>query len=212
MGCDTDHIERAVAVSISEIPSWAVIPLAAWVVAVASCFGGVVEAVLVQRLWPPVFHVGHVVLREECSTSLEDRTRVEVGRVYATSQGKFRAVSRNEIVFRENFWRPFEWHTPFPIKGRVAWPDETAKAIGSLEGRIPLASTVFMGSLLTLVTTISVAGMFALPKVGGRLGVLAAAAFFWLFVVGTYLVSLRIELPRIRGVAQEICERMSPVQ
>jgi hypothetical protein len=180
--------------------------------AVVSCFGGVVEVVLVQRLWPPVFHVGHVVLREECSISLEDRTRVEVGRVYATSRGKFRAVGRNEIVFRENFWRPFEWHTPFPIKGRVTWANGAARAIGSLEGRIPLASTVFMGSLLTFATTISVAGMFGLPKVGGRLGVLAAAAIFWLFVAGMYLVSLRIELPRIHGLAQEICERLSPVQ
>ena len=81
-----------------------------------------------------------------------------------------------------------------------------------MEGRVPLGSTVFMWSLLTFVTTISVAGMFGLPKVEGRLGVLAAAAFFWLFVAGTYLVSLRIELPRIRGVAREICERLSPVQ
>jgi hypothetical protein len=201
-----------VAVSISELPSWAVIPLFAWVVVVVSCVGGFVEAILMQRLWPPVFYVGHVVLHEECSISLEDRTRVEVGRVYATSRGKFRAASRNEIVFRENFWRPFEWHTPFPIKGRVTWADETARAIGSLEGRIPVASTVLMGSLLIFATTISVAGMFGLPRVAGRLGVLAAAAFFWSFVAGMYLVSLRIELPRIRGLAQEICERLSPVQ
>jgi hypothetical protein len=200
-------------VSISELPSWAAIPLSAWVAAVVSWFGGVVEAILVQRLWPPVFHVGHVVLREECSISLEDRTRVEVGRVYATSRGKFRVASRNEIVFCENFWRRFgQWHTPFPIKGRVTWADGTNEATGSLEGRIPLGSTVFMGSVLTFVTSICVAGMFRLPKVGGRLGILGAAAFFWLFVGGMYLVSLRIELPRIRRLTQEIRERLSPVQ
>ena len=198
--------------SLSELPSWPVIPLSAWVVVVISCVGGFVETILMQRLWPPVFHVGHVVLREECSISLEDRTRVEVGRVYVTSRGKFRAASGNEIVFRENLWRPFEWHTPFPIKGRVTWADETARAIGSVEGRIPVASTVLMGSLLIFATAISVAGMFGLPKVAGRLGVLAAAALFWSFVAGVYFVSLRIELPRIRGVAREICERQSPVQ
>ena len=198
--------------SLSELPSWPVIPLFAWVLVVISCVGGFVETILMQRLWPPVFHVGHVVLREECSISLEDRTRVEVGRVYVTSRGKFRAASGNEIVFRENFWRPFEWHTPFPIKGRVTWADETPRATGSVEGRIPVASTVLVGSLLIFATAISVAGMFGLPKVAGRLGVLAAAALFWSFVAGVYFVSLRIELPRIRGVAQEICQRLSPVQ
>jgi len=81
-----------------------------------------------------------------------------------------------------------------------------------LEGRIPLGSTVFMGSLLTFVTAVFVAGMFGVPQGAGRLGVLAAAAFFWLFVAGMYLVSVRIELPRIRGVAREICAPPSPVR
>jgi len=200
---------------VSDVPPWATILLFAWAgVTVASWFGGIVEAMLALRLWPPVFRVGHVVLREPYSISPEDRTRLVVGQVYATSRGKFRLTSRNEIVFCESFWGRFgQWHTPFPIKGRVTWAADLGETSGSLEGRIPLASTVFVGSILAFVTAVCAAGMFGmfeLTAVGGRLGILATAAFFWVFLTGMYLISVRIELPRIRGVAQEIRERLSP--
>src|SRR5262249_31363864 len=133
---------------------------------------------------------------------------LDAGRIHTTPRGKFRIVSDREIVFCERLWQPRFWHTPFVIKGRVTWPEGTPD-VGILEGRIFLASTVFFASLLTFATAISVAGAVWAPTVGARFAFLAITPICWGLAAGMYLLSLRVELPRIRAVAQEMRQQLS---
>jgi hypothetical protein len=199
------------AVNTLDLPLWTAIPLVAWGLAIASLFGGVVEFVLVQCLRPAVFRIGRVVLKEPCSVP-RNASSLDTGRVYATPGGKFRVVSDREVVFCDRFWKPLgSWHTPFAIKGRVTWPEGTPD-LGSLEGRIPISPTLFFASLLTFITAISVSGAVWAPTLSARFAFLAMAPICWGFAAGMYLVSLRIELPRIRAVAREMHEQLSRVE
>ena len=194
-----------------DLPLWTVVPLVAWGLAIASCLGGLVEYVLVQSLQPAVFRIGRVVLNEPYSVP-SNAGSLDMGRVHTTPGGKFRIVSDREIVFCERLWKPVRfWYTPFSIKGRVTWSEGTPD-VGTLEGRIPLASTLFFGSLLTFVTAISVAGAVWAPTLPARFTFLAIAPICWALAAGMYVVSLRIELPRIRGVAQEMRQQLSRVE
>jgi hypothetical protein len=202
--------EALAAWGVPDLPLWTVVPLVAWGLAIASCIGGVVELVLVQSLRPAVFRIGRVVLQEPYSVP-RNAGSFDTGRVYTTPRGKFRIVSDREIVFSERLWKPVRfWYTPFPIKGRVTWSEGTPD-VGTLEGRIPLASTLFFASLLTFVTAISVAGAVWAPTLPARFAFLAVAPICWGLAAGMYLVSLRIELPRIRAVAQEMRQQLSRV-
>jgi len=198
-------------VNTQDLPLWTAIPLVAWGLALASLFGGVVELVLVQSLRPAVFRTGRVVLKEPYSVPRNARS-LDTGRIYATPGGKFRVVSDREVVFCDRFWKPLgSLHTPFAIKGRVTW-SEGAPDVGTLEGRIPLASTFFFASLLTFVTAISVAGAVWAPTLPARFAFLAIAPICWGLAAGMYLVSLRIELPRIRAVGQEMHQQLSRIE
>jgi len=191
-------------------PLWATIPLMGWGIAVASWFGGIVEIVLTQRLWPAAFRVGYIVLRKPFAP-LEGAS-METDRVHITPGGKFRFVNHREVVCCSKFWREFgQWYTPFPIKGRITWSEGTSE-VGSLEGRIPIGPMVFMGGVLVFATSISIFGVVAGPTLGQRLGALAMGGAFWGFAAGMYLLSLRIEMPRIFAVAQEVREQLSSVK
>jgi hypothetical protein len=188
-----------------------VLPLVAWGLAIAAVLGGVVELVLVQRLQPAVFRIGRVVLQEPYPVP-RNAGSLDNGRVHTTPGGKFRIVSDREIVFCERLWKPVPfWYTPFAIKGRITWPEGTPD-VGTLEGRIFLASTVFFVGLLAFVTAISIAGAVWAPTVAARFAFLALAPICWGLAAGMYLVSLRIELPRIRAVAQEMRQQLSRVE
>jgi hypothetical protein len=178
----------------------AAIFIAAWFVCVASWFAGIVEFILMYALRPSVFRIGRIVLCESLPFTLR-RNRFETDRVYPTPKGKFRFINDHELIFSSKFQLfAFKLHTPFPIKGRLNWATVPTR----LEGRIPIATALFMLAWLVGWTTGGVMVSLGQAHPPSLLGGIAFTALGWAFAVGMYFVSLPIELRRARAITQEI--------
>lgn len=178
----------------------AAIFVAASSVGVASWFASVIEFILTYALRPSVFRIGRIVLCESLPFTPR-RSRFEIDRVYQTSQGKFRFINDHELIFSSTFQIfPFKLHTPFPIKGRLSWATVPTR----LEGRIPLATTLFILACLVGWTTGSMMVALDPAHPPSLFEGLAFTAIGWAFAAGMYFVSLPIERRRARAIAQEI--------
>lgn len=155
------------------------------------------EFALLNRLRPSAFRWGRLVLKE--SRFFPVRTSaMEPGRVYTTAIGQFKFLSSRECLFCPKFEVfALRVHTPFPIKGRIRW----GNGIATVEGRVPLGATVFLGAWLIGWTT----GLrFGATEPGVALASLAFVALGWLSAGALYFGSLWVELRRARKIVDEI--------
>jgi hypothetical protein len=146
-------------------------------------------------LRPSVFRIGRVVLCESLPFT-PHRNQFEIDHVYPTSKGKFRFINDHELIFSSKF----QLRTPFPIKGRLSWATVPTR----LEGRIPLATTLFIGACLVGWTAGSMTVALDPAHPPSLFEGLAFTALGWAFAAGIYFVSLPIERRRARAIAQEI--------
>lgn len=155
------------------------------------------------RLKPSVFKHGKLLLKESLSIPIEGRP-VDTTRVYKTRNGKFKFLNRRECLFCPKFVVfALYVHTPFPVKGRVLWKN----GLATVEGRIPLGSTVFFGAWLAGWT----AGGLMLPgSESGSIPVaLGVVVLGWLFAGVGYFFSVSIERRRAHRIVDDIREHVT---
>jgi len=171
---------------------------AAGFVSMASLLYGLYEFALLHRLRPSAFKWGRLALKESSSLPV-DTSGIEPGRVYKTRIGQFRFLKPPECLFCPKFEIfTLRVHTPFPVKGRIRWRN----GVATIEGRIPLGSTVFVGAWLVGLTAASLrVGPTGSEVALASLGFLALG---WLSAGALYFGSLRIELHRARKIIDEI--------
>jgi hypothetical protein len=157
-----------------------------------------VEIIAIGSFFEWSYHLGLVVMRYKIDLKLplnydEDKLEFETARV------KF--LSPTKILFRSKIIMfNMRMNTPFPIKGIIFEKDgETI-----VEGRIPLGTTIFMGSIFFMV----VGGWFIGSLMSGSIGI-----FFGALALGTvfYFIgkwSLSLEISRARAIVDELCLKL----
>lgn len=167
-------------------------------VSIASLLYFLYECASLYRLRPSAFRWGRLVLKESFPFPLHTSV-IEPGRVYKARIGQFRFLNSRECLFCPKFAIfPLRVHTPFPVKGRIRWSNGGA----TIEGRIPLGSTVFVGAWLVGLTAGSL--RFGGAEPGVALAFPGFIALGWLSAGGLYFGSLWIELRRARRIVDEI--------
>jgi len=171
--------------------------IGAWLVAVISWFYSIYEFVSMHR-FPSTFILGRLVLKESAPFPIE-RAPIDTARVYKTRIGKFKFLNPRECLFCLKFQIfALRIQTPFPIKGRIRLDN----GVATIEGRIPLGTTIFLGAWLVGWTVGGL--MFAVLAPGIAVESLSFTAVGWLIWGATSFWSFRIELGRARRIVDEI--------
>lgn len=170
----------------------------AWLVALISWFYSLYEFVSMHRFRASTFTRGRLVFQESAPFPIE-RTTIDTGRVYKTRIGKFQFLNPRECLFCLKFQIfSLRIQTPFPIKGRIRLDN----GVATIEGRIPLGTTIFLGAWLVGWTVGGL--MFAVMDPAVAVESFGFTAVGWLFAGAIYFVSLPIELGRARRIVEEI--------
>jgi len=144
--------------------------------------------------YPIVYKNGFRVFNE--NEAIPSPTSDKIGKTIVTDGGKFKIISNELCLFRINFpFFTFRIHTPFPIKGTISWKN----GIASVEGRIPVFSSVFFLAWLTGCTAAGTLGMESEGLSGITFLLLG-----WVFASAIYLFSVPLEIRRAREIINEI--------
>jgi hypothetical protein len=162
------------------------------------------EFVAVRRFTYSFFGFGKLVYVESDDIPLPVEI-IYLQQVIKTENGKFRLVNEKECLFFEKLklW-PFRFPTPFPLKGKIRWRN----GIAEIEGRIPLGTSVFLGSWFIIWT----AGAFmvlASDPAAFFSGVIGIFIFGWLVAGGLYFLSIPYEIRRAKSIVAELKEYLT---
>jgi len=162
------------------------------------------EFIAVRRFTYSFFGFGKLVYVESDDIPLPVEI-IYLQQVIKTENGKFRLVNEKECLFFEKLklW-PFRFPTPFPLKGKIRW----SNGIAEIEGRIPLGTSVFLGSWFIIWT----AGAFmvlASDPAAFFSGVIGIFIFGWLVAGGIYFLSIPYEIRRAKSIVAELKEYLT---
>ena len=175
-------------------------------IGILSGYFAVVEFIAVRLFKYSFFGFGKLVYAESDDIPLPVET-IHLQQIIKTENGKFKFVNEKECLFFERLklW-PFRFHSPFPLKGKIRW----RIGIAEIEGRIPLGTSVFLGSWLIAWTGMAIIILASHPAefFSGDLlfGIFISG---WLIVGGLYFLSIPYEIRRAKSVVAELKEYLT---
>lgn len=169
----------------------------AWLVASCSWFYGIYETIATFRMMVNPYNVGKKVIDFTEAFNC-NRDRIKVNIVIETENGKFKFISENVCLFRRKLKLfTLRFHTPFSLKGRLELQDGAVH----IEGRLPLAPTIFFVALLIGWTSGGI-GFAEQQKDFGASAVFVLMG--WIFLGLIYYISVPLEKKRLLLLYEEI--------
>jgi hypothetical protein len=162
------------------------------------------EFVAVRRFKYSFFGFGKLVYVESGDIPLPVEV-IYLQQVIKTENGKFKFVNEKECLFFEKLklW-PFRFPTFFPLKGKIRWRN----GIAEIEGRIPLGTSVFLGSWF-IIWTVGAFMVLASDPAAFFTEVVVIFIMGWLFAGGIYFLSIPYEIRRAKSIVAELKEYLT---
>ncbi|HBU06230.1 MAG TPA: hypothetical protein DEA95_06585 [Nitrospiraceae bacterium] len=172
-----------------------------WGVAILAWFYGIYEMFATNRMIISSYILGKKVLDFKEPFVCHEHS-IRVNEMLETENGKFKFIQRSKCLFREKLKLfHLRWHTPFPLRGTLAFQD----GIVHVEGRLPLGPTVFMASWAIGWTSGGIG--FGIQEHDFRF----AGLFIligWLFLLIMYYMSVPLEKKRFLVVYEEVKQNL----